>query len=169
MRQILILLTLFLLASTTLGETYTLGSHQVSFNLSENFTAKMEVPFVMTGGKEYNMEIIISSGNIVLSLFELKYPDYAGDTLKKHRDIAIKTINDNGFEDAQYAFTKFRNYNAFELSLPAQQVWRNGSVNAYSTDYRELGYQIDEWTCIGIRVDNNETAYREMLDSIQVS
>ena len=74
------------------ASTYTLGNHEVSFNLSQNFTVDSQVPFVTAGGKIYDLGINSSDGFAILSLSELKYPDYAGQVLQNQMDIDIKKI-----------------------------------------------------------------------------
>ena len=127
------------------------------------------MPIVTAGGKEYDFHINSSDGFGILSLTETKYPDYAGQILKIYGDGEIKRVNDAGFEGVQYALTTFRGYNAFELSCPAQKVWKDGKIVAFASDYRSLFYQIDEWTYMGIQVDNNESMYQEILNTIQVT
>jgi hypothetical protein len=168
MKRTLLVLILTLLPLTS-ASTYTLGNHEVSFNLSQNFTADLQVPVVTAGGKEYDFNINGSDGFAILSVIELKYPNYAGQLLQNQMDNDIKQINEVGFEDVKYASTTFRGYNAFEKSVPAQKVWKDGGIVGISSDYRTLFYQIDEWTYMGIQVNDNKTMYQELLDTIQVT
>jgi hypothetical protein len=170
--KILALIMLLVLLPISTASTYTLGSHQVSFNVNEtyNYTAKINPPMHSANSNDWLYTLDLTNdtpGIVTISVDELSFADYGRKWTTTYAEIRAQSIKDNGIGGYKSSTMDFKGYPAYQGSYPAQSVWLNGDFIDYSA-CQELAYQIDERTIAGVRSIGDNVPYQEVLDSIEV-
>jgi len=171
--KVLALILLLMLIPLTSASTYTLGSHQVSFNVSEpyNSSAKLDPPTYVADSNTwwYTLNMTNDSEHYLrVSVLELSYADYSrawpsinfGESAKQY-------IKDRGIGGYKSSTMDFKGYPAYQYSLPEQKI-----VNdiGFIRILENLGtvYQIDERTVVQVFAVGVTVQYQEILDTIEV-
>ena len=159
----------------TFASTYTIGSHQVSFNVSEpyNSSAKIDPPIHVPEGDSwmYNLNMTTDQQHgIIITVIELPLPDSSGRWLSTVENLRTKEAQEDGVGGYKSSTMDFEGYHAFQESFPAQTV----STTSGSKQFLEtctLMYQLDERTVVTVVAMGNKinVPYQEILDTIKVT
>jgi len=171
--KILALILLLAFISTSAASTYTLGSHQVSFNVSEpyNSSAKLNPPTYLadTNTWWYTLNMTNDSEHYILvNVLELPYADYSRAWPSAFGDSAKEYIKDRGIGGYKSSTMDFKGYPAYQYSHPEQKIVNDvGFVRILEN----LGtvYQIDERTVVQVFAVGVTVQYQEILDTIEVT
>lgn len=171
--KVLALILLLMLIPLTSASTYTLGSHQVSFELNEtnNYTAKIDPPMHLVSSSSwlYKLTLMNDTSNfITISVDELSFADYSREWIPTYAELTAKNRKKMGIGGYKSSTMDFKGYPAYQDSLPAQTVMMNGESISYFTA-RSLTYQIDERTVVGVTSIGENEVYQEILDTIEVT
>jgi hypothetical protein len=169
------IIVLLLLIFTEMGsaETYQLGSHNVSLNLSIPFNYTNEPPMYNADSNKwsYVMKITPSTGGFAtITVDEMSIPDYSDAPIRKFAENVNDYYKEVGIGDMKYGLTTYRAHNAFEYSYPAQQAWKDGKITGTYPEFYCLRYHLDELTEVMVQtVNTGEVVFNEILDSLNVT
>jgi hypothetical protein len=171
-----VILIMFLaLLPLTCASTYIVGSHQVSFNVSEpyNSSAKIDPPIHVPEGGDcwmYNLNMTPDQQHdIIITVIELP-SDSSGRWLSLEEDSRQKEIQEDGIGGYKSSTMDFEGYRAFQESFPAQTVSKiAGNKQFFET--HTLMFQFDERTIVTVVTmgDKINVPYQEILDTIKVT
>ena len=169
-----VILIMFLtLLPLSCASTYILGSHQVSFNVSEPYSssAKIDPPTYMSSSDcwIYDLNMTIDTQHsIFIRVNELSSPDYGFKWIKNWVELRAQDVKDEGIGGYKFSSMDFRGYPAYQGSNPAQIVAINGE-SIPRLEKHELAYQIDERTIVLVYVLGTGMPYQEIFDTIEVT
>jgi hypothetical protein len=170
----LLLILLIILPTATAG-TYPLGSHQVSFDVSEpyNSSAKIDPPTHVPEGESwmYNLEMTPDEEHIIqITVVELPSTRSSDQWLKSVINSKLQQVQEIGIGGHKYSTMDFRGYPAYQESFPAQIVSTTNGSAQYPASHA-LMYAFDERTAVAIVAmgDEVDTPYQEILDTIEVA
>lgn len=150
------------------SETYQLGSHNVSINLSVPTNYTVELPDISTNIKGYQLTITPNTGGrVVVSVHE--GPELISDTIFKVADTLVGDAKTVGLGGLKYGVIEYRGYDAFEMYYPAQRIFDEDVGYIPYTESYLLAYQPDERTVIMIQTDAGESVYNELLSTLNVT
>lgn len=172
-----VILIMFLaLSSLTCASTYVLGSHQISFNISEpyNSSAKIAPPTHVPEGESwiYNLEMVPDEEHIIkITVVELP-PNGVSSAgwLKTFINSHLQDMQEIGIGDHKYSTMDFRKYPAYQDSFPAQIVSTTNGSAQYPASHA-LTYALDERTVVAVigMGDDLDAPYQEIIDTIEVT
>lgn len=175
-KGIILIMFLALLPLTCAG-SYILGSHQVSFNVSEpyNSSAEIGLPTYVPEGDSwmYNLEMAPDNKSpIKITVIELPPNGVSSDGwLKTFINSHLQDVHEIGIGNHKYSTMDFREYSAYQESFPAQIVSTTNGSAQYPASHA-LTYGLDERTVVTVVAMGNEsdivTPYQEILDTIEV-
>jgi len=174
--KILALFMLLVLLPISTASTYTLGSHQESFNVSEpyNSSAKIGLPTYVPEGDSwmYKLEMAPNDEDLItITVIELPPNGVSsGGWLKTFISSHLKLLQEIGIGDHKYSTMDFRGYSAYQESFPAQTVSTTNGSAQYPAS-RALTYALDERTVVTVVAmgDKINVPYQEILDTIEVT
>ena len=122
--KILALIMLLVILPMSTASTYTLGSHQVSFNVSEpyNSSAKLDPPtyFSDTNSWIYTLNLTKDSQHaIIVHVFELSSPDYGRIWPSEFGKVRAQYIKENGIGGYKFSTMDFNGYPALSRIIPS--------------------------------------------------
>ena len=171
--KILALIMFLALLPLTSASTYTLGSHQVSFNVSEPYSssAKIDTP-------SYNSDLdswcyILKMENdshhsITVSVLELSIADYGRTIPSIVGNSLTQQIKYDGIGGHKSSTMDFKGYPAYQDSYPTQKNLVEG-VYIENVESHTLVYEIDERTVVTVVTIGDNVPYQEILDTIEVT
>lgn len=173
---LMVFLTLLPLASAS---TYTMGSHLVSFNVSEpyNSSAKIGLPTYVPEGDSwmYNLEMASADNMSLIKITVIELPSNGVSSsgwLKTFISSKLNQVQEIGLGDHKHSTMDFRGYSAYQESFPAQIVSTTNGSAQYPASHA-LTYALDERTVVAVVAIGNEddivTPYQEILDTIEVT
>ena len=170
--KILALIMLLMLIPMSAASTYTLGSHQVSFNVSEpyNSSAKIDLPtyYPDLNSWLYTLNMTNDSGHFLLvQVLELSDADYGRTWISTFADTTAQTVKDLGVGGYKSSTMDFKGYPAYQFSYPGQNVLKDGR-SIHAPEDRCIIYQIDERTVVQVFAIGDNIPYQEILDTIEV-
>jgi len=169
------MITFLALLPLVCAGTYTLGSHQVSFNISEPYNSSAEVAlptFVPEGDSwMYNLEMMPDDDHLI-KITVIEFPSNgvsSGDWLKKFENGHLKDMQEWVIGGHKYSTMDFKGYPAYQESFPTQIVSTTKGSAQYPTSHA-LTYALDEKTVVAIVAIGNdlETPYQDIIDTIEV-
>lgn len=171
--KILALILLLMLIPLTLASTYTLGSHQVSFNVSEpyNSSARLDKPFYLPDKSwAYTLNMTDGSKVIEVIILELSKPDYSRTWTNTYGELRALDIEESGIGGYKSSTMDFKGYPAYQESYPAQTTFDIdvGKPRDWPKRYGLL-YEIDEKTIVEVHAIGDNIPYQEILDTIEVT
>ncbi len=173
MKLFLAIVAILILAGIGSAETYSLGSHVVSLNLSVPFNYTNDPPMYNADFNKwsYVMKITPSTGGFAtITVDEVSIPDYSDASIKKFAESVNDYYKDVGIGDMKYGMTTYREHDAFEYSYPAQQAWKGGEITGTYPEFYCMRYHLDELTDVMVQtVNTGEFVYNEILDSLNVT
>jgi len=168
-----VLIVFLTLLPLTSASTYTMGSHLVSFNVSEpyNSTAKLDPPTYISDSNcwMYNLNMTLDAQHyIMIYVLELSNVDYGHTWLDFFAESRAKSIKENGIGGYKFSTMDFKGYPAYQESFPAQTDSVNGT---YITrpEQHGLAYENDERTVVQMLANGDDVPYQEILDTIEVT
>jgi hypothetical protein len=169
---IAIVMTLILVGIGS-AETYSLGSHNVSLNLSVPFNCTNEPPMYNADSNKwsYVMKITPSTGGFaIITLDEMSIPDYSDASIRKFAESVNDYCKEIGIGDMKYGMTTYREHDAFEYSYPAQKTWKDDKITGVYPEFYCLRYHLDELTDVMVQtVNTGEVVYSEILGFLNVT
>jgi hypothetical protein len=155
------------------ASTYTLGSHQVSFNVSEmyNSSAKIDPPTYIPESTSWMYTLSMTPDTlhgIQITLVELPSADISGNWIGIFADNRIEQTKRDGIGGYKFSTMDFKGYPAYQDSYPAQSVGKAGELTDHSA-FQSLAYEPDEWTVVGITAIGDNVPFQEILDTIKVT
>jgi|GEM_PF-3494825 len=171
MRLLSIFILAFLLMAPALAETYTLGSHQVSFNLTTPSVITMNPPSHLADSDSWLYTLNISNQKSYLTtiyILELSFTDPNFNWIKSWPASEAERMKKEGIGGYKYSTMDFQGYPAYEESFPEQEVIGVGAPHI-APECHALAYQIDDRTVAEVLAFGTGAPYREILDTIQVS
>lgn len=173
MKLSITIVAILILAGMGSTETYPLGSHLVSLNLSVPFNYTNEPPMYNADFNKwsYVMKITSSTGGFAtITVDEGSIPDYSDAPIRKFAESVNDYYNEVGIGDMKYGMTTYRELDAFGYSYPAQKAWKDGKITGTYPEFYCLRYHLDELTEVMVQtVDTGEVVYNEILDSLNVT
>jgi len=170
--KLLALVLLIVLMPLSTASTYTLGSHQVSFNVSEpyNSSAKIDPPTYDSDANVwwYTLNMTNNSEHYMLiHILEFSYADYSRAWPSIFGDLAEQYIKDRGIGGYKSSTMDFKGYPAYQYSHPEQNTVNDVKI---IKRLQNLGtvYQIDERTAVNVFAVGVSVQYQEILDTIEV-
>ncbi len=164
---LIILLTLLPLAS---ANTYTLGSYQVSFNVSEpyNSSAMFDIPFHLPDDSwAYTLNMTDGSKIIEVIILELSKPDYSRTWTNIYGQLRAQDIEKFGIGGHKSSTMDFKGYPAYQESFPAQTTSVDGNLRRWPNS-NSLLYELNERTIVEVHAQGDDVPYQEVLDTIEV-
>ena len=156
----------------TTASLYTLGSHQVSFNVSEPFnsSAKLDPPLYSSEGSwTYTLNMTTDSQHgIMVKVDEFSFADYGRIWPSIFASLRAQSIKDLGIGGYKYSTMDFRGYPAYQDSYPAQIDLVSGKL-IEQLETRYLAYEIDERTVVIVLAVGDNVPYQEILNTIEVT
>lgn len=171
----ILLLILLLILPTAAGGTYTLGSHQVSFNVSEpyNSSAKLDTPYYNLSASNdwtYVLNMTVDSRHSIKVLVnELTVPDYGRTWTSSFAASRSDWIKANGIGGYKASTLDFKGYPAYQESYPAQTIYPTDGRFVEYLQHNNLDYEIDEKTIVHVLSVGDNVPYQEILDTIEVT
>ena len=167
---------MFLLLSLTCANTYILGSHQVSFNVSEpyNSSAKFDTPsYNLSASNDwtYTLNLTADSQHVIkIMVNELTVPDFGRTWPSSFAATRPDWIKANGIGGYKSSTMDFKGYPAYQESFPAQKVYQaDGNNFILYLQHNSLNYEIDEKTVVHVLAFGDNVPYQEVLDTIEVT
>lgn len=162
----------------TCASSYVLGSHSISFNVSEpyNSSAKIGIPTYAPEGNSwmYNLEMKPDDKDLItITVIELPPNGVSsGEWLKTFISSHLEKLQEIGIGNHKYSTMDFRQYSAYQESFPAQIVSTTNGSAQYPAS-RALTYAFDERTVVTVVAMGDEgnivTPYQEILNTIEVT
>jgi hypothetical protein len=175
MKLALALPILIILISSINAETYQLGSHTVSLNLSRMQTNYSDVQASHNADfNRWSYALTISPNTdmqsfVVITVDEMGTPDYSSAAIERFADSVLDFHTGMGVGNMKYGMTTYQGHDAFEYSYPAQTAWKNGQPTTFPEFYA-IRYHLDELTEVMIQaVNTGDAVYNEILGSINVT
>lgn len=170
--KVLALILLLVFVPVSLASTYTLGSHQVSFNVSEpyNSIAKLDPPTYNPNLNSwlYTLNMTNDSNHFLLiQVHELPNADYGRTWPGKYAEYTGQALKDLGVGGHKSSTMDFKGYPAYQFSYPGQNILKDGR-STYAPENKCMDYQIDERTVVQVWAIGDNVPYQEVLDTIKV-
>jgi hypothetical protein len=168
------IVAILILAGIGSAETYQLGSHNVSLNLSVPANYSIEPPgySANTGMWDYELKITPNTGGTIqISTTEYSIPIYGTILLNGVAgDIIDYYTKQNKLGNIKYGTLTYKGHDAFELSCPTQKTQQEDGNFVTWPSIHTLVYQSDELTGITVLgINTREDVYREVLDSMEIT
>ena len=171
-----VILIMFLLLPLTCASTYTIGSHQESFNVSEpyNSSAKIGLPTFVPEGDSwiYNLEMAAPDDEYLITITVIELPPNGVSSdgwLKTFINSKLEQVQKIGLGGHKYSTMDFKGYPAYQESFPAQIVSTTNGSAKYPASHA-LTYALDDRTVVAVIAmgDDLDAPYQEILDTIEV-
>lgn len=173
MRLWLLISALILIAPSlaeTKTETFQLGSHQVSFNLSVPANYEILPPSLgkLIHSYELNITLLDSDGFARITIEETTMSLPAVENLKNFAAWALEGASDLG--DVQHQITKFKGHDAFEMSYPEQRLNIAPGEFIPFAEFHCIAIALDDRTGVMIQSKGfSASIFEELKNSINVS
>lgn len=174
MKKVLLLLALVLLLvgnASAESESWKLGSHEVTLNLSFPANCSLDTPYYSkdTGIWAYSLNITPDSGGYVLvGVSELPMPIQGGIGMDRVAAEMLKRTTESGLGGVEYRTTTYKGHDAFEISNPAQVTTEDDWTYTWPETYT-LMYQPDPYSGASVQATNTgEDIFRAVLDLIEI-
>jgi len=171
--KVLSLIMLLMLLPLTTASSYTLGSHQVSFNVSEpyNSAARLDPPTYMPDSNcwLYTLNMTTDTQHaIMIYVLELSYADYGRTWPGDFARVRAQFIKDKGIGGYKSSTMDFGGYPAYQESFPAQTDMVNGKFIP-QLETHGFAYETDERTVVQVLASGDNVPYQEILNTIEVT
>jgi hypothetical protein len=156
------------------AKTYHLGSHNVSFNVSEpyNSSAKLDTPsynLSQSNDWTYTLNMTVDSQHTIkIMVNELSIPDYGRTWPRQFAATRQSWVKANGIGGYKSSTMDFKGYPAYQESYPAQKNYLADGNSILRPKHYALNYEIDERTVVHV-LAFGEVPYQEILDTIEVT
>lgn len=170
--QIIVLFLLFLMGTGS-AETYQLGSHNVSLNLSIPANYTIETPMYQSKIDAWWYVLSITpdtGGKITVAIEENSIPMRSSYVIQEWAASHYKTMKERGVGGYKYGMTTYQGHDAVEDYYPAQKLFQGGRVVESLPETHSIFYLIDDLTVVIVNADNtDESIYRDVLDSMNIT
>lgn len=173
MKKVILAIGLILLfASNISAETWKLGSHEASLDISvpANYSLTTPIYYADFQGWQYGLNITLDKGFLAVNVVELAAPQY-GDIIQTIAENRIAGAKLSGIGGYRYSMIDYKGKDAFEEFFPAQEVHMSGGQYLPpGPDIYRLNYMLDSQTFIMVSSHGaGEAPYRELLNSLNIT
>jgi hypothetical protein len=174
MKTLLPIMLLIMLLPATTASTYILGSHQVSFNVSEpyNSSAKFDTPsynLSQSNDWTYTLNMTVDQQHILkIMINELSISDYGRTWPSIFAELRAYQMKTEGVGGYKSSTMDFKGYPAYQESYPAQKNYLPDGNFIMRSKHFGLDYEIDEKTVVHV-LAFGDVPYQEILDTINVT
>lgn len=169
---ITLLIPLFLIAAAS-ANTYTLGSHNISINISVPADYTIQTPMYQSkiDAWWYTMSIAPKTGGkITIAIEENSMPLRTSSIIQDWSAMQYQIMKERGVGGYKYGIISYKGHDAVEDYYPAQSIFQGGKILKTLPERHALFYLIDELTVVIVEADNTgEALYRETVDSMTIT
>lgn len=173
MKLFLAIVAILILTGIGSAETYQLGSHNVSVNLSVPANYTLDDTGYASEIDTWFYQLRINphtDGYLTITIQELNIPWYGSKYIQGWAQFNIEDAKTQGLGGYKYKMITYSGHDAFEEYIPAQKVYKNGQFTGSEPEKYLLTYQLDERTVITVRsIGSNKTLFYEILDSMEIT